>query len=140
MKQKQAIVLALSLITSAPGATAQARPTVVVGQPLAGRSGAPNVAAVLGIPGPRARMGTADRRQVETSDEVPLSLGREIRWTSFTLQGRKTGEGRADFSEAGGRQLLLTAAEVGGSGPRVVICQGLSGRSRWRRLIWVASP
>lgn len=70
-------------------------------------------------------------------DWVPEWMGRQVRWTSYTLDGRFTGEGIHVFSEQGGRRLVLTATETNGSGPRLVVCRSTSTPAIWRRLLWI---
>lgn len=70
-------------------------------------------------------------------DWIPEWMGRQVRWTSYTLDGRCTGEGIHVFAEQGGRRLLLTATETNGSGPRVVVCRSPTSPAIWRRLLWI---
>jgi len=139
MKQNPLMALALSVLTACTAALARDRSTVVVGQPLTGRRAGGNTTVVLGLPAPRPSV-QPDRTDVASSNEVPTALGSVIRWQAFTLDGRAAGEGIAEFTEAGGRRLLLSAREVGGRGPRLIVCQGLQGGSLWRRLLWISSP
>lgn len=139
MKQNPLLVLALSVLTASASSVARDRSVVVVGQPVAGRRAGGATTAVLGLPlpgTPRGRHAPADHR----SDEVPEILGSVVRWHAYTLDGRSVGSGRIEFTEAGGRRLLLTGSEVGGRGPRVIVCQGLQGGSLWRRLLWITGP
>lgn len=139
MKQNPLLALALSVLTACSSALGRDRTSVVIGQPLSGRRSGGATTVVLGMPVPRSTREPGEGR-TRPSDNVPMALGSTIHWRAFTLDGRAVGEGTAEFTEAGGRRLLLSAREVGGRGPRVVICQGLQGGSLWRRLLWVSSP
>jgi len=136
MKPEQTLALAVGLAASLHSAASQPHTPVVVGQPAVGRVVSGRTTAVLGLPAP---MHVVAQRQppTATDDRVPDILGSEIRWRSYALDGRMTGEGLLRFDERGGRRLLLNPDETGGRGPRIIICQSTQGRSRWRRLVWV---